>query len=264
MLVAILAVGLWVSGRIEEVVVRNSANTTALYMNSFVAPVLQDLTDHESLDPATRLEIAKLFDETELGQRVASFKIWHKGGFVVDSSNPKLVGHQFEPTENLTLAWDGEVRADLEQTGDAEDLAEKALGLPLLEIYAPIRNLQTGEVIAVAEFYEIATDLKSDLIKARLASWGAVAAVMVAIGISMFAIVLRGSFTIDRQIAELRSLSARNLALRIRAQGAAGRVAALSDSTMKQIGADLHDGPAQLLGFAALRLDALRSRTADQ
>lgn len=264
MLVAILAVGLWVSGRIEEVVVRNSANTTALYMNSFVAPVLQDQTDHASLDPATRLEIAKLFDETELGQRVASFKIWHRDGFVVDSSNPELVGHQFEPTKNLTLAWDGEVRADLEQTSDAEDLAEKALGLPLLEIYAPIRNLQTGEVIAVAEFYEIATDLKSDLIKARLASWGAVAAVMVAIGVSMFAIVLRGSFTIDRQIAELRSLSARNLALRIRAQGAAGRVAALSDSTMKQIGADLHDGPAQLLGFAALRLDALRSRTADQ
>ena len=263
MLVAILAVGLWVSGRIEEVVVRNSANTTALYMNSFLAPVLQGLTGHDSLGPEQRLEVAKLFDETELGQRIASFKIWQKGGIVVDASNPELVGQQFEPTENLVLAWDGEVRADLEQTSDAEDVAERALGLPLLEIYAPIRNLHSGEVIAVAEFYEIASDLKSDLIKARLASWGAVAAVMVAIGVSMFAIVLRGSFTIDRQIAELTSLSARNFALRIRAQGAAGRVAALSDSTLKRIGADLHDGPVQLLGFAALRLDALRARTFD-
>lgn len=260
MLVAILAVGLWVSGRIEQVVVRNSANTTALYMNSFVAPLLQGMADHHSLSPASRREVAKLFDETELGQRVVSFKLWQKEGFVVDASNPDLVGLQFAPTENLVLAWDGEVRADLEQTGDAEDLAESALGLPLLEIYAPIRNLQTGEVIAVAEFYELASDLKADLIRTRLASWGAVAAVMLVIGLSMFAIVLRGSFTIDRQIAELRSLSARNLALRIRAQGAAGRVAALNDSTLKQIGADLHDGPAQLLGFAALRLDALRTQ----
>ncbi len=264
MLVAILAVGLWVSGRIEQVVVRNSANTTALYMNSFVAPLLQGMANNHSLSPEAQLEVAKLFDETELGQRVVSFKLWQKEGFVVGSSNSELVGHKFDPTENLVLAWDGEVRADLEQTSDAEDRAEGELGVPLLEIYAPIRNLRTGEVIAVAEFYELASDLKSDLIKTRLASWGAVAAVMLVIGLSMFAIVLRGSFTIDRQIAELKSLSARNLALRIRAQGAAGRVAALNDGTLKQIGADLHDGPAQLLGFAALRLDALRSRTVDQ
>lgn len=173
------------------------------------------------------------------------------------------MGQRFDLTENLKLAWEGEVSADLEQTRDAEDVAEDALGVPLLEIYTPIRNVQTGEVIAVAEFYELAGELKSDLVKARLASWAAVASVMAAIGMSLFAIVLRGSWTIDRQIAELKSLSARNFALRIRAQGAAGRVAAMNDSTLKQIGADLHDGPAQLLGFAALRLDALRAQNRD-
>lgn len=260
MLVAALAVGLWVSRRIEDVVVRNTANATALYMESFVSPLLQELATRDNLSPRTRLEVAKLLDETALGQRVVSFKLWRKGGLLADASNQDLVGRRFELTENLALAWDGEVRADLEETGDAEDVAEKALGVPLLEIYTPIRDARTGEVIAVAEFYELAGELKSDLVKARLASWGAVAAVMAAIGMSLFAIVLRGSWTIDRQIAELKSLSARNFALRIRAQGAAGRVAAMNDSTLKQIGADLHDGPAQLLGFAALRLDSLRSQ----
>lgn len=230
---------------------------------SFVAPLLQELSARESLSPETRLEVAKLLDGTALGQRVVSFKLWRKGGLLADATNVELVGRRFELTENLQLAWDGEVRADLEQTDDAEDVAENALGVPLLEIYTPIRNVQTGEVIGVAEFYELASELKSDLIRARLASWGAVAAVMGAIGSSLFAIVLRGSWTIDRQIAELKSLSARNFALRIRAQGAAGRVAAMNDSTLKQIGADLHDGPAQLLGFAALRLDALRTRNQD-
>lgn len=263
MLVAVLAVGLWVSRRIEDVVVRNTANATALYMESFVSPLLQELTSRENLSPETRLEVAKLLDGTALGQRVVSFKLWRRGGLLADASNVALVGRRFELTENLALAWDGEVRADLEQTSDAEDVAENALGVPLLEIYTPIRNVQTGEVIAVAEFYELASELKSDLVRARLASWGAVAAVMAAIGSSLFAIVLRGSWTIDRQIAELKSLSARNFALRIRAQGAAGRVAEMSDSTLKQIGADLHDGPAQLLGFAALRLDALRAQNQD-
>lgn len=260
MLVAVLAVGLWVSRRIEEVTVRNTANATALYMESFVAPLLQELTTRESLSPETRLEVARLLDETALGQRVVSFKLWRAGGLLADATNQDLVGKHFEETRNLTLAWEGEVQADLEETSDEEDIAERAMGIPLLEIYSPIRDTRTGEVIAVAEFYEEASELKSDLLTARLASWGAVAAVMAAIGISLFAIVLRGSFTIDRQIAELRSLSARNVALRIRAQGAAGRVAAMNDSTLKQIGADLHDGPAQLLGFAALRLDSLRVR----
>jgi signal transduction histidine kinase len=263
MLVAVLAVGLWVSRRIEDVVVRSTASATALYMESFVAPLLQELTHREGLSSEARLEVARLLKDTALGERVVSFKLWRAGGLLADAMNEELVGQRFEVTENLRLAWEGEVRADLEQTKDTEDVAENAMGIPLLEIYTPIRNARTGEVIAVAEFYEVASELKSDLVKARLASWAAVAAVMAAIGISLFAIVLRGSWTIDRQMDELKSLSARNVALRMRAHGAAGRVAALNDSTLKRIGADLHDGPVQLLGFAALRLDALRMHNGD-
>jgi signal transduction histidine kinase len=51
---------------------------------------------------------------------------------------------------------------------------------------------------------------------------------------------------------------ARNLALRLRVQGAAARFTAMNDQALRRIGADLHDGPAQLMGFAALRLDSLR------
>lgn len=258
MLAATLAVGFFVSGRIEDVVVRNTANATALYMESFVAPLTQDLATGPNLTDASRARIGALLEGTALGKRVVSFKIWREGGLLVDASNIDLVGQTFPPTENLKLAWEGTVRADFEDTGDPEDTREDALGLPLLEIYSPIRELKSGRVIAVAEFYEIATQLKSDLIRARLTSWAAVALIMVAIGTSMFIIVLRGSRTIDHQLAAMKEMSARNLALRLRVQGAAARFAAMNDQTLRRVGADLHDGPAQLMGFAALRLDALR------
>ena len=161
MLIAMLSVGIWVSRWIEEVVVRNTANATALYMESFIAPLMQDLADRDSLSPKSRLEISSLIKDTALGQRVVSFKLWRKGGFLADASNEELVGQNFEVTENLRLAWDGHVRADFEDTDDLEDVAEKALNLPLLEVYSPIREIRTGEVIAVAEFYEVATDLNS-------------------------------------------------------------------------------------------------------
>ena len=258
MLIAAVGVGYWVSQRIEEVVVRNTANATALYMESFIAPLSQDLAFQDRLTDDNHAALDLILVETPLGRRVVSFKIWVKGAKVVVSSNQSIEGKTFEPTENLKRAWTGEVAADFNALSDLEDEDEANLGVPLLEIYSPIRAKGTGEIIAIAEFYENATQLESDLIKARLTSWATVALVMLAIWGSLFAVVLRGSQTIDRQFAALSEMAARNVSLRLKVQSAAGRFSALNDQALRRIGADLHDGPAQLMGFAALRLDALR------
>jgi signal transduction histidine kinase len=61
----------------------------------------------------------------------------------------------------------------------------------------------------------------------------------------------------------MKELVDHNLRLRLRVQGAAARSSAVYDQSLRRIGADLHDGPAQLLGFAALRLDGLRGGASD-
>ena len=259
MFLATLAVGFIVSGRIEDAVTRNTGYATALYMESFIAPLTQDLALQDRLSETSRAEIGALLAQTALGKRVVSFKIWRQGGLVVDSSNAAVIGKRFEVTENLRAAWQGVVKADYSNTVDAEDAAEKAMGIPLLEIYSPVRDVNSGEVIAVVEFYEDAVQLNRDLVQARLVSWAAVAALMAVIWASLFAVVLRGSRTIDRQLLALTDLSARNVALRMRVQGAASRFSALNDESLRRIGADLHDGPAQLMGYVALRLDSLRA-----
>ena len=258
MLLAAVVVGLWVSSRIEEAVVRNTANATALYMESFISPLSQDLATQDQISPANLGALEKLLVETPLGRRVLAFKIWIKGAKVIASSDASIVGKSFEPTANLKSAWTGYVAADFNSLSDLEDEVEAEMGVPLLEIYSPIREKGTGEIIAIAEFYENATQLQTDLIKARVTSWAAVALVMVAIWGSLFAVVLRGSRTIDRQFEALSEMAARNVSLRLKVQSAAGRFSALNDQALRRIGADLHDGPAQLMGFAALRLDALR------
>ena len=259
MFLATLAVGYFVSGRIEDAVTRNTANATALYMDSFIAPLTQDLAVQDRLSESSRAEIGALLEQTALGKRVVSFKIWRDGGLVVDSSNAAVIGKTFAVSENLRAAWLGVVKADYSDTADEEDAAEKALGIPLLEIYSPVRDMNSGEVIAVVEFYEDAVQLNKDLIQARLVSWAAVAAVMALIWLSLFVVVLRGSRTIDRQLLALTDLASRNVALRMRVQGAASRFSALNDESQRRIGADLHDGPAQLMGYVALRLDSLRA-----
>ncbi len=258
MLLAAVVVGIFVSGRIEDVVMRNTATSTALYMESFIAPLAQDLARGDTISADDSAALERILDGTPLGRRVLSHKLWVKGAKIVASSDADVVGRTFEPTENLIRAWNGEVMAEFDSLDDLENEAEAALGVPLLEIYVPIRAEGVGDVIAVAEFYENATQLETDLIKARLASWAAVALVMAAIWGSLFAIVLRGSRTIDRQFEALSEMAARNVSLRLKVQSAAGRFSALNDQALRRVGADLHDGPAQLMGFAALRLDALR------
>ena len=265
MFVAMLTVGAWVSSVIEAGVVRNTANATALYMESVLSPLSQELVEADRLSPGALRAMDEIFDNTPLGERVAAWKIWKPGGLIAASSDPGLVGQRFEPTENLRQAWMGEVRAEFEDLQDDEDAHQAALDVPLLEIYSPVRELWSGEIIAVAEFYEVSHQLAADLARARRNSWLAVAGVLAVIGLVLFAIVLNGSRTIDlqkavlsRQLTDLETLSERNMALRLRVQNAAARVSAMNDYALRQIGADLHDGPAQHLGYAALRLDNLK------
>ncbi|NBZ88487.1 sensor histidine kinase [Stagnihabitans tardus] len=251
-------VGFWVSGRIEGAVVRNAANTTALYMESFIEPLAQDMANAEALTPASEAAIAELLRGTTLGKRVVSFKLWGAGQRVVASTDAAVVGRSFPDEGDVVEAWKGEVVASFNHLDDEENAAERALNLPLLQIYTPIRERGSGRVIAVAEFYEVATQLQTDLVKARLSSWMAVLMVMAGIFGTLFAIVLRGSRIIQAQLEALAEMASRNVGLRIKVQGAAARFSALNDQALRQIGADLHDGPAQLMGFAALRLDSLR------
>nr|WP_272490838.1 histidine kinase [Mesobacterium pallidum] len=173
-------------------------------------------------------------------------------------------------TDELRAALAGEVIATFEDLHDEEDSGEAALGVPLLEVYSPIREAWSGEIIGVAEFYEIAEVLHGDLRTVRLLSWLTVIGVLTVIGGALYLIVLQGSRTIvaqqgelTRQNAALRALSDRNAGLRRRVSQAAARAAALNEATLRGVGADLHDGPAQYMGYAALRLDGLRRHAPD-
>jgi signal transduction histidine kinase len=271
MILSMMIIGHLVAARIEDGVVRNTALATSQYMDSIVSPLSQDLADADELPPGASRALDEVFNNTSLGERVVSYKIWKPGGRIVEASDKTLIGKTFNETENLIAAFQGEVRADFENLHDEEDQGENALGMPLLEIYSPIREVWSGDVIAVVEFYEAAERLQADLREATRNSWFAVALMFLSIGGLLFVIVLRGSRTIDaqraaltRQLQDLTTMSAHNTALRERVQQAAARASAMNDQALRRIGADLHDGPAQLLGFAALRLDDLRDAVADQ
>ena len=156
-----------ITGRIEAAVVSNTASAGALYLESFVSPLSQELAANDRLsEPAVRA-LDEVLASTSLGQRVVSFKIWKPGGLVAHASDPALIGRRFEPKPELEAAWGGKVTGSLSGLDDPENAAEAAMGVPLLEVYSPLHEVWSGRVIAVAEFYEVATELDLEARAAR-------------------------------------------------------------------------------------------------
>ncbi|MDQ2633944.1 MAG: sensor histidine kinase [Pseudomonadota bacterium] len=271
--VAMLGVGALVAGVIERSLIRHAGSTTALYVDSVIAPLLPDMRTVERLDDV----IAHALDETlaagRLSERLLSYRLWRGDGTILYANRPELIGKRFDPNPELRTAFSGQVVAEYGLVDDAESSFEQVTGERLLEIYSPIRQPWTGEVVAVSEFYERVPDFAQALHLARLKGWAAVAAVTLGLFLTLAAIVLRGSATIEaqrralkRQVEEQTRLAKTNELLAIRAETAFERAAAFNEQFLRRLGADLHDGPAQLVAFAALRLGSrvLRDGTAPE
>ncbi|NJM34153.1 MAG: hypothetical protein HC850_04915 [Rhodomicrobium sp.] len=160
--------GSWVSDRIEESVIRNTASSAALYMDRFVEPYVQDLAKADTLTPQSKAALSDLVKTAGFNQHVIKIKIWRTDGTIVYSNNEKLIGKKPPISESLAKALTGVVAPEFNSLSDDENDAERILQRPLLEIYAPIREANGSKVIAVAEFYQLADELADELSWVRL------------------------------------------------------------------------------------------------
>jgi signal transduction histidine kinase len=262
LLAGMVGVGAWVARQIEDGVVQRAAATTALYVDSLVTPPLQDLASGPTLSPESQGRLEWLFADTPLGREVVLFNVWYPDGHIVFSTVPDLAGQQLSVDPSFEAALTGRVAADIGDPEGADEIPSAAPLGSLLEIYSPVRGRGTNEVIGVAEFYYAADDLREEVAVAQRRSWLVLGGATLLIYAILAAFVQRASDTIDRQqralsdqVSTLTRLLAQNEELHQRARGAAARTVALNERFLRRISSDLHDGPAQDVSLALLRLD---------
>ncbi|MEZ0172255.1 sensor histidine kinase [Microvirga sp. TS319] len=264
MLLAMIVEGLFTAEIISRNAIDRSAATTALFMDSFLSPLGAHLATAGALPANERAELDQLLDRDDFESRFPHLEIWKKGGLVAYSRSPELIGRTFTPPAGLVAALAGEVSAHYTDLEAAEHEA-RGFTSRYLEIYAPIREHLTGQIIAVAEIHEVTEPLERRLWWLRLSSWLARIAATALIMAGLFWVVHRGNRIIMTQQDQLRErmsdverTSRYNRVLRERVQRASGRVAELTERYLRGLGADLHDGPAQLIGLAALKVEHVR------
>ncbi|MFZ6049901.1 sensor histidine kinase [Pseudomonas sp. CR3202] len=262
-------VGNLVSQSIEDATVQAAAETGARYMENFLEPFVQGLTTSRTLPDETIQAIDKLLSETSLSTHVISVKVWLPDGTIIYSTNKSLIQRSF-PTIELEQALTGRTVTALDDEiddaagGNIEDAFERSLSSPLYEIYAPLREAGTGRIIAIGEFYETAEALHREINKVRVKVWTIVGAATLSMLLLLFFIVRRGDKIIKEQETALRSrmqeqarLHSNNATLQRKVDAANREYARINELTLRRIGADLHDGPAQLLSLILLRLEEL-------
>jgi len=224
-------VGTWVTDRIEQGVVQSSGSSAALYLESLLPNQTRSAEANTPVSDSARLALRRAFQEGILSERVVTYNIWTRTGEILDSFRPDQRGKHYEPSDALQQAWSGEVASHFQTLEAQVDHPEATVGVPLLEVYVPIRDANTGEVLVVVEFYQRAEQLAEEMAKARRESWLLVSGVFGLSGALLFVIVHTGSLLIERQRSQLnsqllesRQLSKKNETLRKRVSEAATKV----------------------------------------
>ncbi len=258
LIVGAYVIGRWVSREIENGIIDRTAAVTALYVDSFASPNLQELEEDQDISPAYRARLDALLGTTSLGHEIVSFKVWALDGTIVYARDHSIIGSVFPLEDDLQEALAGSVVSNMSSLEADENAAERAVADRLVETYAPVRSHQTNQVIGVMEFYLSPDAIEEEVGDSQRTGWLIVLIATVGMYVLLVGMVNGASSTITRQNRNLRDLLGRNAELGARVRLAAASKAETDEQVMVRLGHELHDGPAQDLGLALLRLDDLR------
>lgn len=264
MLLAMGIVG-WLFGEIvSRDVIRTRAVSSALFMQSLSGPLVLDLENAPALSKGAIRQLDGLLSDDVFSQRFPHLEIWTPDGTIVYSRSDALIGKRFKPPEGLSRALNGEIAAQFADLSAGEHVTRQ-FDTPYLEVYSPLRVPSSGRIIAVVEIHEQTAPLREEVNRAWLRSWAVIVLATSIVMAGLFGIVHRASRLITNQSKTLKSraeeaeLASREvLRLKDRAQRASARIAELNEQFIRNIGADLHDGPSQHLSFIALQIEKLR------
>ena len=257
-----ILIGRWVAERIKTSVINQSAVTTALYLDNFVVPNLQELSRSTTLTPEHSETLKKILTETNIGRQIVTIKVWDEHGRILYSNRPSLIGLVFSDSKEIPIVWQGQVVTDISNLSDAENFEERPLFKELLEIYIPVRSVATHQVIAIAEFYQKVDILEAEIAAAQRQSWLAVGLTMAVIYL-LLNMFFRGAYNqlrkqevaLRNQVAQLTEVLSTNDELDQRVRRASANAAAVNERLLQRITTDLNDGPVHEINQALLQLN---------
>lgn len=264
LLLGSLIIGWWVAWSIERVVIQQTALTTTQFQDSFVSHLIGEMSDADSLDQDS-IDLLENFDQNSpVGRQIAYLNLWGKKGQLLYSSDLSQIGKVLPLRTEITSAWRDRISWGLVNPNDIEYAVFNRKKGDLVEVFSPIHQARSDHILAVAEIYLYTDALHAQIFRSQVYSWGLVIGITLSMFLLLYLIVRRGSQTITAQqqtmklqLIQLTELLNSNNKLHQSVKQASSRTAEINESFLRRISAELHDGPAQALGYALLRLNSI-------
>lgn len=219
-----------------------------VFQAHFLEPYARAYVDgRDSFKPPLEALEAALTRSLDMQPEIAVV-IWLPEGSLLYASADQS---QFAEHDNTKLkqALRGERVVRIETA--AEGANGGPISHPFIEIYFPIFDRDESDPIAIGELYLDARTLVEDGRAFERTVWLTTGAAMLAV-IGMLAFNARQSEVLRARLDAEKELVSQNEAMRRMAEQARFDAAEANEQTLNYIGAEIHDGPLQLLGLASL------------
>jgi diguanylate cyclase (GGDEF)-like protein/PAS domain S-box-containing protein len=169
LLVAILAAGLVALAAFAvSTTVATQQQTTATdqavrivgaVIHGYMDPLLSHASLADPIDPALAASVDRQLAQLTSDGRLLRIKVWREDATVVFSDLPALRGRQFESSDELVEAFEGNAEVEVTAPDADENVFERGLTPTVLEIYLPFGADANGKPIGVYEVYQDARPL---------------------------------------------------------------------------------------------------------
>lgn len=223
----------------------SASQAGSVYVEGFLAPHARTFVEVGSFPPDMQQETDELLHRLPAARHFDGLKIWAMDGKLIFTTlEPDRV--KSDDMEDLKRAAAGDLVMELSEAGE-----EDAFQGPVLEIYSPITDPGTGRIVAVGEIYQDATNLLAERILIERSIW-------IAIGFTTFGMLgLLLLLASQRRELEHRFLLEQRASTenrRLRQEADSARIAAgeANERLLNSVGAELHDGPIQVVSLLIL------------
>lgn len=247
-----MALSLYVTEQFRQAQMLDVQAAGELLTEGFLSPHARRALRNGSISPAETQEMHADFDRIAADGDILGAVIWDLSGNPVYSSVGNITEEMF-PQADYQAALKGQSShvevTDLDAVGRHDTVP-----LPYLELYTPIVSPDTGAVIAVGEMlFDISQILENRRHAAR--------SVLIASGLAslalsaMVVLILFQRERLLQHLAHVRALGRQNIRLRRGAERARLLASHSNEALLNQLGAEIHDGPVQVLSLLMLSED---------
>lgn len=260
--------GIWLTHQVRNGLLENVAYSSALFMDRYIEPAVQELANSDRLSNEAIETLDQAVKQRLIAEHLVSAKIWRLDGTIVYAKNKEAIGRKYAIEGGFLEATHGNMAVEFADLRGNESSYERLLGKTLIEVYVPLYDRSDNRLIAVSEFYLDAALLRIYSSDRLLQTWLLLGLTSIVMLLVMSQFIFRCDRDIKRQgkamgekVAQLSYLLKENRELGEKVDAAARDAVTIVEQHLGAIGAELHDGPAQCLAVASLRLSALNFDT---